>query len=62
MDKLTELMRESARYVVEHDDGFYTGREVWQARKFLDETAPAPKGWAGKLPGLPLEGDEPAEK
>jgi len=49
-------MRESARYVIATEgDGFYTGREIWQARKFLAETEPAPKGWAGKLPGLPEE-------
>lgn len=53
--RVTELMRESARYVLAHDDGFYTRREVWDARRFLAETEPAPKGWAGKLPGFNTE-------
>lgn len=30
--------RESARYLIAHDDGFYTRREVEDARRFLRET------------------------
>lgn len=50
---VTELMRQSARYVLANDDGFYTRREIWNARRFLTETEPAPDAWAGRLPGLP---------
>lgn len=45
-------MRESARYVLANDDGFYTRREVWDARRFLAETEPPPKGWEGRIPGF----------
>jgi hypothetical protein len=51
--RVTELMRESARYVLANDDGFYTRREVWEARRFLERTEPLPRVWAGKLPGPP---------
>jgi len=54
-------MRESACYVLANDDGFYTRKEIWQARRLLEETEPAPKGWAGKLPGLPDE-EKPARR
>lgn len=50
--EVTELMRESARYVLANDDGFYTRRDVWDARRFLERTEPVPDAWAGKLPGL----------
>ena len=50
--RVTELMRESAAYVLAHDDEFYTRREVWEARRFLAATEPPPEGWAGRLPGL----------
>lgn len=59
--RVTELMRESACYVLANDDGFYTRKEIWQARRLLEETEPAPKGWAGKLPGLPDE-EKPARR
>lgn len=52
--RVTELMRESARYVIANDDGFYQGREVWEARRYLAETEPIPEGWEGKLPKLDL--------
>jgi hypothetical protein len=52
MDKLTELMRESARYVIGHDDGFYTGREIWEARRFLAATEPLPDAWADRLSSI----------
>jgi hypothetical protein len=48
--RVTELMRESARYVLAHDDGFYSRREIWNARRYLAETEPLPDAWAGKLP------------
>lgn len=51
-DRLVELMRESAAYVLANDDGFYTRKEIWQARQFLRETEPMPEGWEGKLPEL----------
>jgi hypothetical protein len=50
--RIIKLMRESARYVLDHDDGFYTRREIAEARRYLAETEPVPEGWAGKLPGL----------
>lgn len=52
--KVTELMRESARFIVETngDGGFYNGREIWEARRFLERTEPVPDAWAGRLPGL----------
>lgn len=50
--RVVELQRESARYVLANDDGFYTRREIWDARQLLAETEPAPEGWAGRLPGF----------
>jgi hypothetical protein len=48
--KITELMRESAQYVLDNNDGFYTVREVLEAERYLAKTEPLPDAWAGKLP------------
>lgn len=53
--RVVELQRESARYVLANDDGFYTRREIWEAKQLLAETEPLPDAWAGRLPGAPPE-------